>query len=144
MQIIDESSWAFPSTHLHIKVFKNCTNTQGPPPELLSNLTASVGIIEEVQETCDVEFLGSAMPLYAMFVGQLVSKLVPEKVKATSTEASTCVCSTFYRVAIILFIPQAGIGESHLQCINLRWFLEHACRACDYSHVCSVLSHAIQ
>jgi hypothetical protein len=26
-------------------------------------------------------------------------------------------------------------GERHLQCIILRWFLKHACRACDYSHV---------
>ena len=65
----------------------------------MSNLTVSVGIIEEVQETCDVEFLGSAMPLYAMFVGQLVSKLVPEKDNATSTEArlATGGCTMQYK-----------------------------------------------
>ena len=28
--------------------------------------------------------------------------------------------------------------ERHLQCISLRWFLKHTCRACDYSHVCSL------
>ena len=36
-------------------------------------------------------------------------------------------------------VPQAallwGKGDRHIQCINLRWFLMHPCRACDNSHV---------